>query len=50
MKMVVYLASREVVRQGQQKLTHGGAGYSGIVAIVCASVTNKDQSLIDISI
>lgn len=33
-----------------QKLIHGGVGFSGIVAIVCASVMNKDQNLIVISI
>lgn len=50
MKMVAYLVSPEVVQPELQKWILGGAGYSGIVATVCASVTSKDQSLIDISI
>lgn len=50
MKMDGFLANRAVVRWEQQKLIHGGVGYSGIAAIVCASVMSKDQNLIVISI
>lgn len=42
-----FLANQEPVQPEQQRLTRGGVGYSGIAAIVCASVMNKDQSLID---
>lgn len=50
MKTVAYLANPEAVQPELQKLILGGDGYSGIVATVYASVTSKDQSLIDISI
>lgn len=50
MKMADCSENRAAVQLEQQKLTHGGAGFSGIVAIVCASVMSKDQSLIVISI
>lgn len=34
----------------KRKPIHGGAGYSGIVATACASVTNKARNPIAISI
>lgn len=49
-KMDEFLVNQAVVRWEQQKWIHGGVGYSGIAAIVCASVMSKDQSLIVISI
>lgn len=48
--MAESLESRVAVQQEQRKLIHGGAGFSGIVAIVCASVMSKAQSLTVISI
>lgn len=50
MKMDEFLVNRAVVRWEQQKSIHGGVGYSGIAAIVCAFVMSKDQNLIVISI
>lgn len=49
-KMDEFLANPEAVQWERPKWIHGGAGYSGIVAIACASVMNKDQSLIVTSI
>lgn len=50
MKMVAFLESKAVARAEQQKSIHGGVGYSGIAATVCASAMNKGQNLTDTSI
>lgn len=50
MKTVECSVNPEAVQWEQQKWIRGGVGCSGIVATVCASVMNKDQSLIVTSI
>lgn len=44
MKMADYSENRAAARLEPPKLTHGGVGFSGIAATVCASVMSKDQS------
>lgn len=50
MKMVEFLENQAAVQLEQQRLIHGGVGYSGIAATVCVFVMNKAQNLIVTSI